>query len=73
MQLLVCWHLLFSETLWSRNVCWCQAEGLSCGDQRRRTGSASALEALQNSMNYRPVSHLNSDTANLNAWPGPYH
>ena len=30
---------------WSWSVRWCLAEGLACGDQRRRTGNSSALDA----------------------------
>jgi len=32
---------------YSRSVRWCLAGGLACGDQRRRTGSGSALEELR--------------------------
>ena len=35
-----------SPYLWSCSVGWCLAEVLGNGDQRRRTGSGSALEAL---------------------------
>ena len=30
---------------WSCSVCWCLAEGISCGDQRWLTGSSRALAA----------------------------
>ena len=38
---------------WSRSVRWCLAVGLGCGDQRRRTESGSALEALRDGALYK--------------------
>ena len=38
---------------WSRTVRWCLAVGLACGDQRRRTGSDSTLEAHRDDALYK--------------------
>jgi len=40
---------------WSRTVRWCLAVGLACGDQRRLTGSDSALEALCDDALYKSM------------------
>jgi len=38
---------------WSRSVRWCLAVGLACGDQRKLTGSGSALEELRDDALYQ--------------------
>ena len=42
-----------TSIMWSRSVRWCLAVGLACGDQRRLTGSSSALEALRDDALYK--------------------
>jgi len=44
---------LVSPYLWSCSVRWCLARGLAIGDQRRRTGSGTALEALRDNTLYK--------------------
>jgi len=47
----IAWYT--SPYLWSHGVCWCLAVGLASGDQRRRTGSSSTLEALRDNALYK--------------------
>jgi len=47
----IAWYT--SPYLWSCSVCWCLAVGLTCGDQRWRTGSGSKLEVLHDNTLYK--------------------
>ena len=40
------WRGAPTRITWFRSVRWCLAVGLACGDQRRLTGSGSALEVV---------------------------
>ena len=40
---------------WSRSVCWCLAVGLASGDQRRPTGSGSALKVLHDDALHKSI------------------